>query len=222
MTQVIKAVIFDMDGLIFDSERLYAKANVKTAKTLGLDKDEAYFYQFVGIGAQDMAERMKKAFDDDLVDEFFRLGEEDAHELLLHGEVPTQPGLHELLDYLDDAGIEKVIASSSEVHMIDVMTKNAGIRDRFSAIHGGDQVKQTKPAPDIFELAWSNLGVSKEETLVLEDSINGVLAAHAAGIPVIMVPDTVEPTDEVHDKALAVLDSLADVKHWLKINLLYS
>lgn len=215
---MIKAVIFDMDGLIFDSERLYAKANVKTAKTLGLDKDEAYFYQFVGIGAQDMAERMKKAFDDDLVDEFFRLGEEDAHELLLHGEVPTQPGLHELLDYLDDAGIEKVIASSSEVHMIDVMTKNAGIRDRFSAIHGGDQVEQTKPAPDIFELAWSNLGVSKEETLVLEDSINGVLAAHAAGIPVIMVPDTVEPTDEVRDKALAVVNNLSEVANYLKQN----
>lgn len=218
MTQVIKAVIFDMDGLIFDSERLYAKANVKTAKTLGLDKDEAYFYQFVGIGAQDMAERMKEAFDDDLVDEFFRLGEEDAHELLLHGEVPTQPGLHELLDYLDDAGIEKVIASSSEVYMIDVMTKNAGIRDRFSAIHGGDQVKQTKPAPDIFELAWSNLGVSKEETLVLEDSINGVLAAHAAGISVIMVPDTVEPTDEVRAKALAVVNNLSEVANYLKQN----
>ena len=215
---MIKAVIFDMDGLIFDSERLYAKANVKTAKTLGLDKDEAYFYQFVGIGAQDMAERMKEAFDDDLVDEFFRLGEEDAHELLLHGEVPTQPGLYELLDYLDDAGIEKVIASSSEVHMIDVMTKNAGIRDRFSAIHGGDQVEQTKPAPDIFELAWSNLGVSKEETLVLEDSINGVLAAHAAGIPVIMVPDTVEPTDEVRDKALAVVNNLSEVANYLKQN----
>lgn len=215
---MIKAVIFDMDGLIFDSERLYAKANVKTAKTLGLDKDEAYFYQFVGIGAQDMAERMKEAFDDDLVDEFFRLGEEDAHELLLHGEVPTQPGLYELLDYLDDAGIEKVIASSSEVYMIDVMTKNAGIRDRFSAIHGGDQVKQTKPAPDIFELAWSNLGVSKEETLVLEDSINGVLAAHAAGIPVIMVPDTVEPTDEVRDKALAVVNNLSEVANYLKQN----
>lgn len=218
MTQVIKAVIFDMDGLIFDSERLYAKANVKTAKTLGLDKDEAYFYQFVGIGAQDMAERMKEAFDDDLVDEFFRLGEEDAHELLLHGEVPTQPGLYELLDYLDDAGIEKVIASSSEVHMIDVMTKNAGIRDRFSAIHGGNQVEQTKPAPDIFELAWSNLGVSKEETLVLEDSINGVLAAYAAGIPVIMVPDTVEPTDEVRDKALAVVNNLSEVANYLKQN----
>ena len=215
---MIKAVIFDMDGLIFDSERLYAKANVKTAKTLGLDKDEAYFYQFVGIGAQDMAERMKEAFDDELVDEFFRLGEEDAHELLLHGEVPTQPGLHELLDYLDDAGIEKVIASSSEVHMIEVMTKNAGIRDRFSAIHGGDQVEQTKPAPDIFELAWSNLGVSKEETLVLEDSINGVLAAHAAGIPVIMVPDTVEPTDEVRDKALAVVNNLSEVANYLKQN----
>ena len=215
---MIKAVIFDMDGLIFDSERLYAKANVKTAKTLGLDKDEAYFYQFVGIGAQDMAERMKEAFDDDLVDEFFRLGEEDAHELLLHGEVPTQPGLYELLDYLDDAGIEKVIASSSEVHMIDVMTKNAGIRDRFSAIHGGDQVEQTKPAPDIFELAWSNLGVSKEETLVLEDSINGVLAAYAAGIPVIMVPDTVEPTDEVRDKALAVVNNLSEVANYLKQN----
>ena len=218
MTQVIKAVIFDMDGLIFDSERLYAKANVKTAKTLGLDKDEAYFYQFVGIGAQDMAERMKEDFDDALVDEFFRLGEEDAHELLLHGEVPTQPGLHELLDYLDDAGIEKVIASSSKVHMIDVMTKNAGIRDRFSAIHGGDQVEQTKPAPDIFELAWSNLGVSKEETLVLEDSINGVLAAHAAGIPVIMVPDTVEPTDEVRDKALAIVNNLSEVANYLKQN----
>lgn len=215
---MIKAVIFDMDGLIFDSERLYAKANVKTAKTLGLDKDEAYFYQFVGIGAQDMAERMKEAFDDDLVDEFFRLGEEDAHELLLHGEVPTQPGLYELLDYLDDAGIEKVIASSSEVYMIDVMTKNAGIRDRFSAIHGGNQVEQTKPAPDIFELAWSNLGVSKEETLVLEDSINGVLAAYAAGIPVIMVPDTVEPTDEVRDKALAVVNNLSEVANYLKQN----
>ncbi|RAN59507.1 hypothetical protein B8A40_02250 [Dolosigranulum pigrum] len=215
---MIKAVIFDMDGLIFDSERLYAKANVKTAKTLGLDKDEAYFYQFVGIGAQDMAERMKEAFDDDLVDEFFRLGEKDVHELLLHGEVPTQPGLYELLDYLDDAGIEKVIASSSEVHMIDIMTKNAGIRDRFSAIHGGDQVEQTKPAPDIFELAWSNLGVSKEETLVLEDSINGVLAAHAAGIPVIMVPDTVEPTDEVRDKALAVVNNLSEVANYLKQN----
>lgn len=215
---MIKAVIFDMDGLIFDSERLYAKANVKTAKTLGLDKEEAYFYQFVGIGAQDMAERMKEDFDDALVDEFFRLGEEDAHELLLHGEVPTQPGLHELLDYLDDAGIEKIIASSSKVHMIDVMTKNAGIRDRFSAIHGGDQVEQTKPAPDIFELAWSNLGVSKEETLVLEDSINGVLAAHAAGIPVIMVPDTVEPTDEVRDKALAIVNNLSEVANYLKQN----
>lgn len=212
----IKGIIFDMDGLIFDSERLYTQANMKTAQKLKMNCDEGYFEQFVGVGESNMAQMMLNDFDQEIIDKFFELGTQDLHELLLQGDVPMKEGVIPLLTYLEKHHILKMIASSSTTEVVNKMTENANIRHQFIEVVGGDQVEVSKPNPAIFLKALEKLKTPKHETLILEDSINGVRAAYEAGIPVIMVPDTIEATDECYNKAVAVKKDLFEVKKWIE------
>lgn len=211
----IKGVIFDMDGLMFDSERVYKKANVLTAQKLNMACDADYFTQFVGVGEQDMAQMMLKDFDQETIDQFFKQGAEDARRLLLSGDVATQKGLYELLEMLAQHDIPLIVASSSHTDIVKKMTTNAAIDHYFVDRIGGDQVEHTKPNPAIFLKAHDILGTPKSSTLVLEDSINGVRAAYQADLPVIMVPDTVLPTDECTEKTVDIMPDLLAVKNWI-------
>lgn len=207
-----KAIIFDMDGLMFDTEAIYYQANQKTADDLGLPFTKDFYLQFVGASDKDFFAGMYKAFEEkDTVDRFVEESNEVAHEMLTAGKIDKKKGLIELLDHLKEKEIDAIIASSSEKWLVESITTNNEVREYFVDAVGGDEVEKAKPNPDIFLKALEKLGTNKEETLVLEDSLNGVRAAHAAGIPVIMVPDLIEPNDEANEKALAVEESLLKI-----------
>lgn len=212
-----KAVIFDMDGLMFDTESIYFKANKKTADRIGLPFTEEFYLQFVGSSDKDLFNGMYNHFnDDEKVDQFVEQSNKDAHDMLTSGSVEKKKGLIQLLDILNKKDIKCVIASSSEKWLVEAVTENNSVRDYFVDAVGGDEVEHSKPNPDIFLKALEKLGTTKEETLILEDSLNGVRAAYSAGIPVIMIPDLIDPNDEAKEKALSIEEDLLKVIDYFK------
>ncbi|MPN19198.1 Pyrophosphatase PpaX [bioreactor metagenome] len=117
----------------------------------------------------------------------------------------------ELLDFLEEQDIPKVVASSNQRKVIELLLEKNNLLTRFDMIVSAENVKRAKPDPEIFLLAQQKLGTTKENTLILEDSQNGILAAEAAEIPVIMVPDLLEPSAELADKTVAVVSSLHEI-----------
>lgn len=213
----IQAVIFDMDGLMFDSERIvklswneageqmgYGALGENIVNTLGMNvvARERYFKEKYG-------ETFPFETFSELTREFFGRYIEE------HG-LPAKKGLYELLEYLRDNGYQLAVASSSRrAHLMRNLTL-AGIENCFQAILDGGMVKEAKPAPDIYEKTCEALGVAPSRALVLEDAPNGVRAAYAAGIPVIVIPDLLEPDAHILSMAVCRMDSLLEVMEFLK------
>jgi HAD superfamily hydrolase (TIGR01509 family) len=137
-------------------------------------------------------------------------------ELFEAGVADLKPGLTEILDYLAEKQIPRIIASSNQRRIIDILLEKNGLQDAFEHIVSFEDVTRAKPDPEIFEKAHQFFDAPKENILILEDSKNGILAAHSAGIDVIMIPDLLEPTPDLVEKSLAVLDTLADVPGFLE------
>jgi HAD superfamily hydrolase (TIGR01509 family) len=216
----IKAVIFDMDGLMFDTESIYYKANQKTADELGLPFDYPFYEKYIGASDEDFFAAIYEANDDKkLVDAFIKKSREDWVDYLLNVSLPKKKGLVELLDFLREKGCTLVVASSTERWLVDQLLKKAEVDHYFDGVVGGDEVERSKPNPAIFLKAWEKTTAKKEETLILEDSLNGIRAAYDAGIPVIMVPDLFEPNDEAKEKTVTIYEDLLEVKEYVKQNL---
>lgn len=217
MTQV-KIVIFDMDGLMFATEKIYYKANQKTADNLDMDFSLDVYSQFIGMGDKDYQAIMHELYDDkELLDEFFIKSNKVLEYLLLNGPVDLKPGLIDLLEYLEKENIPAVVASSTNRDLVNQLLERLDVRKYFKDVVGGDEVRQAKPDPAIFNKAFEKTGMkSKEEALILEDSKNGVLAAYDADIPVVVVPDLIEADEEVREKALAVLPDLHAVIRYIE------
>lgn len=217
----IKAVIFDMDGLMFDTEPIYYKANQKTADHLGMDFSFDIYAQFIGMGDVDYKKTMRKLYKDhEVLEEFFDKSNQVMEYLLLNEQVNLKPGLIELLDYLHKEQMPAVVASSTKRELVDQLLERLEVKDYFQGIVGGDEVERAKPDPAIFNKAFNKTELpDKSSVLILEDSKNGVLAANAAGIPVIMVPDLIEADKETKDKTQRVYSSLTQVMgHIEKMN----
>jgi len=127
-----------------------------------------------------------------------------------------KPGVRQLLDDLQAAGCRIALASSTQTDIVEKELSDAGLRDYFSAVVGGDRAKRSKPNPDIFLVAAGLLGEEPENCIVIEDSFNGIRAAKAAGMTAVMVPDQLEPDEEIRALADLVLPSLLDVKEWIE------
>ena len=212
-----KAVIFDMDGLMFDTETIYFQANQKTADRVGLDFTKDFYLDHVGGSERDFFQAMYDHFEDkDKVDRFMKESQADVYDLLTSDQVPKKEGLIDLLDYLKKEGIQMVVASSSDKWLVDKVVTINGVKDYFVDLVGGDEVDQTKPEPDIFLMALDKLGTSKAETLILEDSLNGVRAGYAAGLATIMIPDLIQPGPEAREKSLAIEENLRQVIKYFK------
>ncbi|MHC5372444.1 HAD family hydrolase [Enterococcus sp. LJL120] len=210
----LSGVIFDMDGLIFDTEMLYYKATQKVADDLGFAYSKEVYLDFLGVSDEEVWENYHQIYADkgtEAVDKFINESHAEVLRMFEKGEAALKPGVHQLMDYLNERKIPKIVASSNQRHVIELLLENAELKDEFIDIVSSEDVKRAKPDPEIFEVAVKRLNTAKEETLVLEDSQNGVLAAHKAGIPVIMVPDLLVPTDDLLAKTLHVLDSLEKV-----------
>lgn len=183
---MLKAVIFDMDGVIIDSEPLHARANILALKEFGIDLSLDYIYQFIGNTILYMCETIQKDFN--LCVSAEELSQASARQIeYLHSieGYTSIPYIKELIINLYENGIKLAIASSSTVELIEKIVNIFELRPYFTKLISGTTVAHSKPAPDIFLKACEELRVLPDEALVIEDSKNGVLASTRANIPVI-------------------------------------
>ncbi len=184
---MLKAVIFDMDGVLIDSEPLHAKAAVLALNSLGIDDVTIdYCYRFIGSTTAHMLETMIKDFNISITfTELYAVYQEMLHNLIKADGYAPIPYTRELIIALYNHGIKLAIASSSTMKEIETVVKSLKIKKYFTKLVSGSNVANPKPAPDIFLKAVSELGMNTDECIVIEDSYNGVCSAAAAGIPVI-------------------------------------
>lgn len=214
----LKLVIFDMDGLIFDSEKVYFKANQMAANELKIAFSFAYYRQFVGTGTKRMVDQMTKDYGSrQLAEKFIKISHQNVFKIVKETGLPLKKGFLQLTAYLKAHQIKQVLASSSDRPAIKLFLESADLQQNFDQIVSGEDVSEAKPAPDIFEKAWQKAGSpQKSQCLVLEDSINGIKAAANAQLPAIMVPDLLAPTPEMQQKAIAILPDLNAVCQFIQ------
>lgn len=214
-----KAVIFDMDGLLFDTEIIYYEASQMVADQMGFPYDKELYLKYLGVSDEEVwanYHQIFASFGKNNVQKFINDAYEETIRRFSLGAVQLKPGVIELLDFLEEHRIPKVVASSNQRHIIELLLEKKQLTNYFETIVSAENVKRAKPDPEIFLLAHEYLGTKKQETLVLEDSKNGILAAASAEIPVIMIPDLLAPSEDLQQKTLAVLSSLHEVPGYLK------
>ncbi|MBQ3264670.1 MAG: HAD family phosphatase [Ruminococcus sp.] len=209
-------VIFDMDGVIFDSERAYIDLYKKLAPKYGLDDVEAVHRACMdSIGVT--RKKTKEIFFSYVGFEFdYDRYREDVQEELNKREFELKPGVYALFEWLRAQRIPVALGSSTRRVSVSRMLDSAGLKPYFDAIVCGDMVSHSKPHPEIFLTAAEKLGAVPADCYVIEDSYNGVRAAHAAGMHPIMVPDILQPDDEIRELAEVVLPSLIEVRDYLE------
>ena len=208
----IRGILFDMDGLVLDSEVLYTRFWREAAesfgypmtveqslgmRSLGKALGQPYLESLFGPGIDYTTLRNKRI---ELMDAY----------VALHG-IASKPGIYELLDFLEANGIAAAITSSSPMEYIRKHLADANLLHRFQKLCSGHEVPNGKPAPDIYLLGAKELGLNPQECLALEDSPTGILAAYRAGCLPVMIPDLDQPGEDTKKLLYAKADSLADI-----------
>ena len=214
------AVIFDMDGVIFDSERLVLECWEKIGEKYHLEGMRDAFLPCIGTNDIKTREIVLERYGADFpYDEFRRESSRLYHSIVDRGGLPVKTGVIELLSYLKEHAVPLALASSTRLEVVTQELKQAGLYEYFGVVMGGDQLKRSKPEPDIYLMTCEKLGVQPIYTYAIEDSYNGIRSAYSAGMKPIMVPDMLPPTEEMRDKSVVVLDDLLQVMDWFAANL---
>ena len=212
-----QGAIFDMDGLLFDTESIYQRAWLETVKFYGKDNGEELLKFVSGAGEEGCRRTIKNFYPDVDVDEFFTHMTTLAVKTFDEG-VELMPGVVEILNFFKEKGIEIALASSSSIEVINKNLENANIKKYFIAIVCGDDVEHGKPAPDIFLKAAEKINLPAENCYVFEDSLNGIRGAHAAGCSPIMIPDTLQPDEETKKICAGIYPNLIDAMNAIKFS----
>jgi len=209
----IAAFIFDLDGVIFDSERAVYAEWKRVADKYGFTIDYDMYIKCIGVNAPTCRRIFLDFYGENFpYDAYSEERRRNFHERYGHGNLPLKPGVVGLLESLKAGGAGIAIASSTRTRTVREEIQDAGLLGYFDEIIGGDQVERSKPAPDIFLKAAEKLGAAPACCCVVEDSYNGILAASAAGMFPVMVPDLLPPTDEMRQKAGCILNSLTELQ----------
>ena len=213
----MKAVVFDMDGLMFDTEQVAILAWDYAGEKMGLGKTGYMVFKTLGVNRALSKQIWTEEFGDKYNDEdLWKYTKEFMNDFYAKNKVPVKKGLYVLLDYLKENGYKLAVASSTNQQGVEHNLKDAGVFEYFDAVICGDMVTNSKPEPDIYLKACKTLGVEPAEALALEDSRNGLLSAHRAGMNVIMVPDLWEADEEIKSFLWNICKDLEEVKEFLE------
>lgn len=211
-----KAVVFDMDGVIFDSERAVMQCWEEVASRHNIPNIEKAILACTGTTMVRTREIMLNLYGADFpYDEYARESSAIFHSRYDGGKLPMKPGVKELLTFLKEHDKKIALASSTRQQVVTDELRDAGVIEYFDRIICGDMVSRSKPAPDIFLKACEELNISPSDSYAIEDSYNGIRAAHAGGLHPIMVPDLLPADEEMQSLAEIVLPSLTSVMEYL-------
>ncbi|MCH4192068.1 MAG: HAD family phosphatase [Butyrivibrio sp.] len=211
------AVVFDMDGILFDSERMVVECWKEIADRHGMQNVEKVCRSCTGLNEAAGRAKFLEYYGKDLPYMEYR----KEMSALFHGRydggrLPLKKGVHELMRFLKENGVRISLASSTRSEVVHQELTDAGLISYFDAVICGDMIEKSKPAPDIFLKACSQLQVKPQAAYGIEDSYNGIRALHAAGMHPVMVPDLLEPDAEMRQLAEVILPSLVEVKNYLE------
>ncbi len=212
-----KGVIFDMDGLMLDTEKLLAKYWMQAAREAGFPMELTHVLGIRSLAAVFAKPKLQGIFGDDFDYEAIRARRREltAAHLERYG-IETKKGLDELLTYLKESGRKIAVATATDRQRTELYLKQVGVYDYFDTFVCGDMVHKGKPDPEIYQTACSALGLAPEECMALEDSPNGIRSAHAAGCMAVMVPDLSEPEEDLFPFLHACVPDLCQVIDLLK------
>ena len=215
---MIRGALFDMDGVLIDSEAMGRDIFYDLAHERGYDVERNFFIKLLGITDEATNTLLRKLWGPDcpceeIQNELRRIRRERA----IHGQMPVKRGMEECMAGLKARGIRIALATSSPRHQAEeYIAAIPAMQNVFDAVICGEEAGRSKPAPDIYLMACEKLGVEPAQAAAVEDSYNGIRSAHAAGMQALMVPDLLEPTQEIAPLCAAVLPSLTDVIDWIR------
>ena len=213
----VKCVIFDMDGLMFDTEKIGGECFKAAALEFGYQVSDKIRFELLGRSKQDNYQILKGYFGSDYPsDKVSELSLKKRNEYIDKYGLPVKPGLKVLLQYLKEHHILTAVASSSNYDMVCDYLKMSNVFELIDYVVAGDQVSHSKPDPEIFLNVVKHFKIKVNEALVLEDSQNGILAAYNGNIPVICIPDLVRHKSSINELCLAVLNDLNEVVDYLR------
>lgn len=211
-----KAVVFDMDGVIFDSEALVMDIWKDMGEKYHIADVEATMRKCIGVNAVETKQIFMDAYGENFpYDAYIKEVSQIFHAKTDHGELPVKPGVEELLKYLKQEGYIVGLASSTREASVRQELTDAGLISYFQELTCGDMLKASKPKPDIYLMACEKLGVAPEDAIAIEDSYNGIRAAYSAGMRPIMVPDLIGPDAEMQEKCEKIFNNLMEVQEWI-------
>lgn len=210
----VHAVIFDMDGLLLDSERLALAVVAEAAAELGLPWRPEVGLSMVGLNSRDSPEMIRRHLGADYpVEALYAVFGRRYEAAIQAGLISAKPGAAELLDHLDLLGLPRMVATSTRRSRAEAKLAGVGLLARFDGLVCGDEVSRGKPDPEIFLAAAQRLGVPPAACLVLEDSNAGIRGALAAGMIPVMVPDLLQPAEDVLAVGVRLAQNLLDVRN---------
>ena len=207
----MKAVIFDMDGVLVDSQPYHFKADIDTMAEYGVIKDQKFYEAFAGTLTDNRMRTLRDMFGLDVpAEKLIEKREKMILDIMANEDIKPVSGIPELLRSIKALGLKTAVASSSGIELIKLVLDRLGIAVYFDSITSGNDVKRGKPSPDIFLLAAERIGVNPRECFVVEDSENGVKAAKSAGMKAL---GYINPTSgyQCLDMADAVTDDFRKV-----------